>query len=220
MRVVRSIDRGSKLRPRRKYLRLYPIAKRLTDLAAVLIAAPPALVVGAVCAALIKLESPDGPVLFRQRRVGRGGVPFMMLKFRTMVPEAERIKRELMYLNQLQGPDFKIENDPRITRVGRILRKTSLDEIPQLLNVLRGEMSLVGPRPTSFHASTYELWQTERLDVPAGLTGLWQVVARGSSEFDERCRLDIEYIRNRSWWLDAKILILTVAAVMARRGAY
>jgi lipopolysaccharide/colanic/teichoic acid biosynthesis glycosyltransferase len=81
-------------------------------------------------------------------------------------------------------------------------------------------MSLVGPRPTSFHASTYELWQTERLDVPAGLTGLWQVVARGSSEFDERCRLDIEYIRNRSWWLDAKILILTVAAVMARRGAY
>ena len=137
-----------------------------------------------------------------------------------MVPNAEELKKELAHLNELKWPDFKITNDPRITRVGRILRKTSLDELPQLINVLRGEMSLVGPRPTSFAANTYTLWQTERLDVIPGLTGLWQVYGRGESEFDERLRLDIAYIKHRCFMVDIEILIRTVSSVVAGRGAH
>ena len=129
------------------------------------------------------------------------------------------MKAQLSHLNELQWPDFKITNDPRITRIGRILRKTSLDELPQLLNVLKGEMSLVGPRPTSFSAETYQLWQTERLDVVPGLTGLWQIVGRGSTEFDERLRLDIAYIERRCLMLDIEILIRTITAVFEQRGA-
>jgi len=220
MRRKRLIPRTDRLRTPRRGVRLYPLLKRLTDVTLVLSSALLWVPLTAMSALLIKLDSPTGPVFFRQRRVGRGGVPFMMFKFRTMVPDAQAKKKNLMHLNVLSGPDFKIVDDPRITRVGRLLRKTSLDEIPQLINVLRGEMSLVGPRPTSFEAGTYRLWQTERLDVPAGLTGLWQVLARGSSEFDERCRLDIDYIHNRSWWLDMRILFATVAAVVTRRGAH
>jgi lipopolysaccharide/colanic/teichoic acid biosynthesis glycosyltransferase len=144
-----------------------------------------------------------------------------MFKFRTMVPDAEELKKELAHLNELQWPDFKITNDPRITRMGRFLRKSSLDELPQLLNVLRGEMSLVGPRPTSFSAQTYDLWQTERLDVLPGLTGLWQIIGRGSMEFDERVRLDIAYIERRSLSLDIQILFRTVLVALIRQeGAY
>jgi lipopolysaccharide/colanic/teichoic acid biosynthesis glycosyltransferase len=130
------------------------------------------------------------------------------------------LKKELAHLNELQWPDFKITNDPRITRVGGFLRKTSLDEAPQLLNVLRGEMSLVGPRPTSFSAQTYKLWHTERLDVQPGITGLWQIIGRGTSEFNDRLRLDIAYIERRCLWLDVQILFRTVTAVLEQRGAY
>jgi lipopolysaccharide/colanic/teichoic acid biosynthesis glycosyltransferase len=137
-----------------------------------------------------------------------------------MVPNAEDLKRQLAHLNELQWPDFKITNDPRITRIGRFLRKTSLDELPQLFNVLKGEMSLVGPRPTSFSATTYSLWHTERLDVKPGLTGLWQIIGRGSIEFDDRLRLDIAYIKHRCLWLDIQILFHTVMAVLEQRGAY
>ncbi|MCA9917787.1 MAG: sugar transferase [Anaerolineales bacterium] len=175
----------------------------------------------ALCALLIKLESPDGPVLFYQKRTGINGYKFKMFKFRTMVPNAEELKKELAHLNELQWPDFKITNDPRITRMGRFLRKTSLDELPQLLNVLRGEMSLVGPRPTSFSANTYDLWHTERLDVLPGLTGLWQIIGRGSMEFDERVRLDIAYIERRSLWLDMQILVRTFfVALIQQKGAH
>ena len=153
-------------------------------------------------------------------RTGKGGRRFRMLKFRTMVPNAEVLKKELAHLNELQWPDFKITNDPRITRVGRILRKTSLDELPQLINVIRGEMSLVGPRPTSFAADTYDLWHTERLDVKPGLTGLWQIIGRGEMEFDERVRLDIEYIQRRCLRLDMQILAMTVLAVVQQRGRH
>ena len=121
-----------------------------------------------------------------------------MLKFRTMVQNAEELKASLQHLNILPAPDFKIPNDPRVTRVGKFLRKTSLDELPQVLNVIRGEMSIVGPRPTSFAASTYDLWHSERLEVVPGITGLWQVKGRGTMTFDERLRLDIEYIERRS----------------------
>jgi lipopolysaccharide/colanic/teichoic acid biosynthesis glycosyltransferase len=137
-----------------------------------------------------------------------------------MVPNAEELKKELAHLNELQWPDFKITNDPRVTRVGRFLRRTSLDELPQLLNVVRGEMSLVGPRPTSFDASTYKLWQTERLDAVPGLTGLWQIHGRASTEFSERLRLDIAYIEHRCLALDIELLLRTVAAVFQGRGAH
>ena len=125
------------------------------------------LPIGLLCALAIRLESP-GPVLFAQQRTGQHGVRFPMFKFRTMVQNAEELKASLQHLNILPPPDFKIPNDPRVTRVGKFLRKTSLDELPQILNVIRGEMSIVGPRPTSFAASTYDLWHSERLEVAAG----------------------------------------------------
>jgi lipopolysaccharide/colanic/teichoic acid biosynthesis glycosyltransferase len=190
------------------------------DLLFVILAAPLALPLLGLCALMIKLESPRDPVLFAQVRTGKGGRLFRMYKFRTMVVNAEELKKELAHLNELQWPDFKITNDPRITRVGGFLRKTSLDEAPQILNVLRGEMSLVGPRPTSFSAKTYKLWHTERLDVQPGITGLWQIIGRGTSEFNDRLRLDIAYIERRCLWLDVQILFRTVTAVLEQRGAY
>jgi lipopolysaccharide/colanic/teichoic acid biosynthesis glycosyltransferase len=142
-----------------------------------------------------------------------------MYKFRTMVQNAEALKAQLAHLNVLPPPDFKIPNDPRITRVGKFLRETSLDELPQLINVIRGEMSLVGPRPTSFAPSTYSLWHTYRLEVTPGITGLWQVRGRNHTTFDERLRIDIEYIQHRSFGLDFSILVKTVPAVVRRSGA-
>jgi lipopolysaccharide/colanic/teichoic acid biosynthesis glycosyltransferase len=198
----------------------YLIAKRIMDLAIVLMSMPVVLPVIAICALLIKLESPRDPVFFKQQRTGKGGRTFGMFKFRTMVTNAEALKKELAHLNELQWPDFKITNDPRITRTGRFLRKTSLDELPQLLNVLQGDMSLVGPRPTSFSAKTYDLWHTERLDVRPGITGLWQIVGRGTTEFNYRLRLDIAYIERRCLWLDIQILFRTVMAVVKQRGAH
>ncbi|MCB8987112.1 MAG: sugar transferase, partial [Ardenticatenaceae bacterium] len=179
------------------------------DLFLVLLTLPVWLIVVGFCAFLIKLESPGGPVFFKQMRTGKDGDRFEMIKFRTMVPDAEKMKRELLHLNELQWPDFKISSDPRITRVGRILRKTSLDELPQLINVMRGEMSFVGPRPTSFKPDTYTLWQTARLDVLPGITGLWQVIGRGSMEFEERVQLDIAYIERQCIWMDIMILLHT-----------
>jgi lipopolysaccharide/colanic/teichoic acid biosynthesis glycosyltransferase len=129
------------------------------------------------------------------------------------------MKTALAHLNMLPAPDFKIIDDPRITRVGRFLRRTSLDELPQLLNVIKGDMSLVGPRPTSFTPDTYSLWHTERLEVPPGITGLWQVRGRNATTFDERLRLDIEYMREMSFWLDLKILFLTITSVFRGSGA-
>jgi lipopolysaccharide/colanic/teichoic acid biosynthesis glycosyltransferase len=172
----------------------------------------------ALCIIAIKLDS-KGPVFFPQKRTGKGGRKFRMYKFRTMVVNANELKEHYQHLNTLTYPDFKIPNDPRITRVGRFLRKSSLDEFPQLLNVLRGDMSLVGPRPTSFCSSTYDLWQTARLGVKPGITGLWQVSGRANIDFDERARLDIEYIRNQSFWYDIKILFRTFRCVLKRDGA-
>jgi lipopolysaccharide/colanic/teichoic acid biosynthesis glycosyltransferase len=208
--------------PERRMLRgsAYLRVKRAFDLLVCLMLLPVLLVIFGIVAILIKVESPGGPVLFRQQRTGRGGRRFGMYKFRTMVPNAEELKKELMHLNELQWPDFKITNDPRVTRVGRILRKTSLDELPQILNVIKGDMSLVGPRPTSFASSTYLLWQTERLDTVPGLTGLWQIIGRAETEFDERLRLDIAYIERQGFWFDINILFQTVAAVAKARGAH
>lgn len=195
----------------------YQFAKRVLDVAVCVAFAPLAILAGLLCAAAIWLESP-GPMMFRQARTGRDGKRFWMYKFRTMVPNAEELKAQLAHLNILPPPDFKIPDDPRITRVGRFLRQTSLDELPQLLNVLRGDMSLVGPRPTSFDASTYSLWHTCRLEVAPGITGMWQVYGRNNTSFDERLRLDIAYVRRRSLRLDLQLLLLTALAVVRRSG--
>lgn len=195
----------------------YARTKRLIDLGICLLAFPVVLPVGLLCAFLIRLESP-GPILFAQQRTGQHGVRFPMFKFRTMVQNAEELKASLQHLNILPPPDFKIPNDPRVTRVGKLLRKTSLDELPQILNVIRGEMSIVGPRPTSFAASTYDLWHSERLEVLPGITGLWQVKGRGTMTFDERLRLDIEYMENRSTMYDLKLMAQTALAVFKGSG--
>lgn len=198
--------------------RSYLWGKRVLDLALCLLLLPLVIPVLCLCALAIRLDTP-GPVVFTQARTGRHGRRFRMFKFRTMVQNAEDLKAKLQHLNVLPPPDFKIPNDPRITRVGKFLRKTSLDELPQIINVLRGEMSLVGPRPTSFAAETYDLWHTSRLEVVPGITGLWQVKGRNNTTFDERLRLDIQYIRSMSLRLDVKILAMTVGSVISRAGA-
>lgn len=196
------------------------LAKRAFDLFVVCLSAPLWAPVFALIAIAVKVDSPGGPVLFKQIRVGRFGRRFRMLKFRTMVPAAEELKKELRSQSEMQWPDFKMKKDPRITRVGRFLRQTSLDELPQLLNVLLGDMSLVGPRPTSFSDETYTLWQKARLTVQPGLTGLWQINGRGSSDFEQRARIDIAYIERRSLLLDLRILFRTAGVVLGRKGGY
>ena len=197
----------------------YLIIKRLMDLFLVVVSMPIWLPLLGLFVLIVSIESPGGPAVFAQWRTGKGGKRFKMYKLRSMVPNAEKLKEELAHLNELQWPDFKITNDPRITRIGRFLRKTSLDELPQLFNVLKNEMSLVGPRPTSFSADTYQLWQTERLGVLPGITGLWQLYGRGETEFSQRLKMDIAYIERRCLWLDIQILFRTVIAVIERRGA-
>jgi lipopolysaccharide/colanic/teichoic acid biosynthesis glycosyltransferase len=197
----------------------FQIIKRVLDLTICLLILPLVLPVMAVCAVLVWIDNP-GPIFFRQLRTGQGGRRFKMFKFRTMVTNAEELKQVYAHLNELTWPDFKISDDPRVTRVGRFLRKSSLDELPQILNVLLGDMSLVGPRPTSFAANTYALWQTERLEVLPGITGLWQISGRSDLDFDDRLRLDIEYIERQSVWLDLQILIRTATVIFSQRGAY
>jgi lipopolysaccharide/colanic/teichoic acid biosynthesis glycosyltransferase len=210
-----------KFNPRNRLLtgNAYLLAKRCMDLFFVIISVPFWLPLYGVIASVILVTSPGAPATFKQLRTGKGGHRFYMYKFRTMVPNAEELKAKYAHLNELKWPDFKITNDPRITRVGRFLRKTSLDEIPQLFNVLKGEMSLVGPRPTSFGPETYKLWHTYRLDVMPGMTGLWQIIGRAALEFDDRLRLDIAYVERRSILFDLMIVYKTFEAVVKQKGA-
>jgi exopolysaccharide biosynthesis polyprenyl glycosylphosphotransferase len=172
----------------------------------------------AVIAALIKLDSP-GPALYCAPRAGRKGRPFLCYKFRTMVRNADELKGRLRQNNQRSGPFFKIADDPRITRLGHLLRRYSLDELPQLWNVLRGEMSLVGPRPHPLDdLAGYEISHLARLDVTPGLTGLWQVTARRDPSFERGMELDREYIRNWSLMSDFRILLKTISAVVRGGG--
>jgi exopolysaccharide biosynthesis polyprenyl glycosylphosphotransferase len=199
--------------------RLYAVAKRLFDcvLASVLLVLSAPLWVAA--AALIRLTSP-GPILFRQRRCGRWGREFTCYKFRTMFEGAELTRRQLEALNEVDGPVFKIRDDPRVTRVGRFLRRSSIDELPQLWNVLRGDMSIVGPRPPlPEEVARYRPRDLQRLAVTPGLTCLWQIKGRSQIKFDEWVRLDLEYIRRRSLWLDFVIVLRTIPAVLSGRGA-
>jgi exopolysaccharide biosynthesis polyprenyl glycosylphosphotransferase len=194
--------------------------KRALDVGLVLITMPLWGTLSLLIMLLIRLDSP-GPVIFRQTRLGRKERPFEFLKFRTMVTNAEELKAELLEYNENTGPHFKIKNDPRRTRIGGFLRRTSLDEIPQLWNVLRGEMSLVGPRPAvPEEVAQYESWQRRRMEVMPGCTGLWQATGRSNTTFDEMVRLDIYYAEHWSVWFDLKILLLSIPAVVLGRGAY
>lgn len=173
-----------------------------------------------VCALAVKLTS-RGSALFVQTRCGLGGVPFKFYKFRTMVEDAEDRKADLAHLNEMTGPVFKIRRDPRITKVGAFLRKSSLDELPQLWNVLRGDMSLVGPRPpTPGEVEQYSTRQAQRLSVMPGITGLWQVSGRSDiADFERWIDLDLEYARRWTFWMDLRILLKTALVVILARGA-
>ena len=196
----------------------YAILKRSLDVCLAAAAMPLVVLIVLVACLAIRIDSPGAP-LFSQSRTGKNGRRFKMYKLRTMSRDAERLKEQYRHLNELQWPDFKIPNDPRITRVGRFLRRTSIDELPQILNVLMGDMSFIGPRPTSFDLGRYRLWHTARLRGKPGLTGLWQVSGRNELEFDERVRLDMAYLRNESFALDVRILLKTFGAVLSGRGA-
>lgn len=196
------------------------VLKRVMDLTLVLLAAPIVLPLAAVIGWAIRYDSP-GPAIFKQRRVGKDGRLFTAYKFRTMVVDAEARKAELTALNEADGPIFKIRDDPRMTRLGRFLRRASLDELPQLWNVARGEMSLVGPRPpTPEEVAQYDDWHKRRLEVTPGLTGLWQVLGRSDTSFDEMVRLDIYYAENWSPGMDVRIMLQTLPVVLSGKGAY
>ncbi|GAB4479258.1 MAG: hypothetical protein Kow00124_24650 [Anaerolineae bacterium] len=219
---VREISVPLALRTQRSgvFKRWYQISKRLFDVVSSSVALLLLLPLMLLIALAIRIDSP-GPVLFKHRRVGLNGKPFYMYKFRTMFRDADKMKEQLLHLNEMEWPAFKITNDPRVTRVGRFLRKTSLDELPQLFNVVKGDMSLVGPRPHSWGLDTYQLWQTERLEVLPGVTGLWQVSGRNDiTSFADWVELDIEYIERQSWEMDLTILWMTITSVLAGRGAY
>ncbi|MCB8938450.1 MAG: sugar transferase [Ardenticatenaceae bacterium] len=200
--------------------RFQQLTKRLLDLAIILLGGLPALLVMGMIALAIKLDSP-GPVIYKAMRVGKNGRSFPMYKFRSMVLDADLRKAELKQFNQADGPIFKMKDDPRMTRVGRVIRRVSLDELPQIYNVLRGEMSLVGPRPPlAEEVAQYKPWHKQRLSVIGGITGLWQVSGRSDLTFDELCLLDIYYIENWSLSMDIRILLQTIPHSLFGRGAY
>ena len=211
-----SIDREKTLRSHRRYWVLRRAQDIVFSLLALILLAPLALLISLA----IVLDSPGDGAIFRQRRIGRDGKLFWLYKFRTMCPDAEEQLNELLSQNQMDGPVFKIKDDPRITRVGRFLRKTSLDELPQLLNVLRGDMSIVGPRPAlPREVELYSDYQRQRLYVTPGLSCYWQITPhRNEMSFDEWVALDLKYIQERSFWVDWKIIFLTVRAMLMKYG--
>ena len=196
------------------------ILKRAVDIAGGLAGVILTILIGIVIAPMIYLESP-GPVIFKQTRIGKNGRRFTIYKFRSMYMDAEERKKELMAKNEMNGLMFKIKDDPRITRVGKFIRKTSLDEFPQFFNVLAGDMSLVGTRPpTEDEFVKYSERHKRRLSLKPGITGMWQVSGRNSvSDFEEIVNLDLEYIDNWSFWLDIKLLFQTVYVVLFQKGA-
>jgi lipopolysaccharide/colanic/teichoic acid biosynthesis glycosyltransferase len=212
----------------RQYYRLKRSLDVMVSIAALTVLSPIFLAIGIA----IRLTS-AGPILFRQKRVGQYFRPFTFLKFRSMyVDNDDAIHKEYMARfiagqSEAKGRQkngnavFKLTSDPRVTRVGRFLRRTSLDELPQLINVLQGDMTLVGPRPcTAYEFDRYKLWHKRRLLIKPGITGLWQVMGRSSVDFDDMVRLDLEYVKARSFWLDLKILLRTPRAVILGEGAY
>ncbi len=204
---------------RENYDPIYRFLKRTMDLTfalfALVLLSPMFMVIGL----LIKLTS-RGPVFYKQERTGKDGERFLMYKFRTMVNGSEKMKKELERKSHLSWPDFKMKNDPRVTGIGRLLRKLSLDEIPNFINILKGDMSLVGPRPTSFRSEAYKDWQKLRLKAKPGLTGLQQVSGRANLQFEERVLLDIKYVLYQSLGMDIVIMLRTVFVVLSTKGSY
>lgn len=203
----------------RKESAIYNMAKRALDIMAStlgLIILSPILLVVAI---LIKLES-KGPAIFSQKRIGLNKKEFKMYKFRSMVQNAEELKEKLAKENEMSGPMFKMKNDPRVTKVGKFIRKTSIDELPQLINVLKGEMSLVGPRPSlPKEVSKFEPWMLRRLSVKPGLTCYWQVSGRNNIDFEDWMKLDLQYVNDRSFWLDLKLILKTATVLFGDKNA-
>ena len=198
----------------------YEAIKRLIDITCsfvgILVLSPLFIII----AIIIKFTS-KGPVFFSQKRVGKYGREFDMYKFRSMVVNAEELKEKLAAQNEMSGPMFKMKDDPRVTKVGKFIRKTSIDELPQLWNVLKGDMSLVGPRPSlPKEVAQFEGWMYKRLEVKPGLTCYWQVSGRNNIEFDEWMRLDIKYVEERSFWIDMKLIFKTVFVLFGDNNAY
>ncbi|HHT7227519.1 TPA: sugar transferase [Bacillus cereus] len=199
----------------------YMFMKRLMDISGALcglIFLSPVFIIVAI---LIKLEDPQGPVFFKQTRVGKDEKRFGMYKFRSMVTDAEEKLKDLLQHNEVSGAMFKMKEDPRVTKVGKFIRKTSIDELPQLINVLKGEMSLVGPRPPLLReVKEYTTYDKQRLKVTPGCTGLWQVSGRSNIGFEEMVELDLSYIQNRNLLLDIKIIFKTVGVLMGSKDAF
>lgn len=203
----------------KKERNVYRFFKRAIDiigsLIGLILASPILLVVGI----LIKIES-KGPIVFSQTRVGLNGKEFKMYKLRSMVVNAEELKKRLEAQNEMSGPMFKIKDDPRITKIGKFIRKTSIDELAQLVNVLKGDMSLVGPRPSlPKEVEQFEEWMLERLEVKPGLTCYWQVMGRNNIEFEDWMKLDVKYVRERSLWLDIKLIYKTFFVLFGDKNA-
>lgn len=198
----------------------YEVIKRVIDVVCsfvgVLVLSPLFVVI----AIIIKFTS-KGPVFFSQKRVGRDGKEFKMYKFRSMVVNAEELKEKLAAQNEMSGPMFKMKDDPRVTKVGKFIRKTSIDELPQLFNVLKGDMSLVGPRPSlPKEVAQFEDWMYRRLEVKPGLTCYWQVSGRNNIDFEDWMKLDIKYVDERSTWIDIKLIFKTVGVLFGDKNAH
>lgn len=198
---------------------IYSFFKRIIDIIGsflgLIVLTPMLIIVGV----LIRIES-RGPIIFKQKRVGKNGKEFNMYKFRSMIVNAEEIKERLKKRNEMSGPMFKIKDDPRITKVGKFIRKTSIDELPQLINVLKGEMSLVGPRPSlPNEVKEFEAWMLKRLEVKPGLTCYWQVMGRNNIDFEDWMKLDVKYVKERSFWLDIKLIFKTFFVLFGDENA-
>lgn len=202
-------------------MKIYTFLKRAMDIVLAVFGLIAFLPVFAVTGLAIMLEKPKGPVFFTQIRIGLDGRPFRMYKFRSMVPDAEKLVDALMDQNELSGPVFKMKNDPRVTAVGRVIRKASIDELPQIINVLKGDMSIVGPRPPlPREVEAYNDYHRQRLCVKPGLTCYWQISGRDKiSDFNERVELDLQYIREMSLMTDLKIILKTLPALLDKDDA-
>lgn len=197
----------------------YQVSKRILDISLALLGLIVLSPVLLIVAFLIKKEDKHSPVIFKQQRVGKNGEFFYMYKFRSMVSNAELLLNDLLHLNEVQGAMFKIEKDPRITKIGKFIRATSIDELPQLWNVLKGEMSLVGPRPPlQREVELYSEYEKQRLIVVPGCTGLWQATSRNEVGFSEMVNLDITYIKEKSFFYDLKIILLTMYVLISKKA--
>ncbi|MDK0864087.1 sugar transferase [Clostridium perfringens] len=217
---VDKVQEGEKYMKADQENRIYLFLKRVIDIFGsgfgLIILSPVFLIV----AIAIKVEDNKGSILFSQKRVGQYGKEFNMYKFRSMVSNAEELKAKLMEQNEMSGPMFKMKHDPRITKVGKFIRKTSIDELPQLINVLKGEMSLVGPRPSlPNEVAKFETWMLERLEVKPGLTCYWQVMGRNDIDFENWMKLDIKYVQDRNIWLDIKLIFKTFFVLFGDESA-